>query len=87
MPKYSDEQINAITTRFLRWKLPKDFCPDNGISFEPIANKGSSHEFVREPSGTNLLHFAQAKEMVLFMLQEESGFAEGNELADRIMPA
>jgi len=41
--------------RFLGWKLPKDFAPDGGISF---------CESAWWPSGTNLLHAGQAKEML-----------------------
>ena len=48
--------------RFLSWKLPKDFAPDGGISFK---------ESAWWPSGTNLLHAGQAKEM----LQEVVGCA------------
>lgn len=45
----------AMVGRFLGWKLPKDFAPDGGISFE---------ESAWWPSGTNLLHAGQAKEML-----------------------
>lgn len=45
----------AMVDRFLGWKLPKDFAPDAGISF----NEGAWW-----PSGTNLLHAEQAKEML-----------------------
>lgn len=44
-----------MVTRFLGWKLPKDFAPDAGISFE---------ESAWWPSGTNLFHAGQAKEML-----------------------
>lgn len=46
---------DAMVGRFLGWKLPKDFAPDAGISF----NEGAWW-----PSGTNLLHAGQAKEML-----------------------
>ncbi len=62
--KPTDEMIN----RFLGWKLPKNFNPDGGISFEPLGNKGTPHEYKREPSGTNLLDWVQAKEMLEFVL-------------------
>jgi hypothetical protein len=53
---------DAMVGRFLGWKLPKDFAPDGGISFV---------ESAWWPSGTNLLHAGQAKEM----LQEVVGGA------------
>lgn len=46
---------DAMVSRFLAWKLPKDFAPDGGISFK---------EGAWWPSGTNLLHAGQAKEML-----------------------
>ena len=46
---------DAMVGRFLGWKLPKDFAPDAGISF----NEGAWW-----PSGTNLFHAGQAKEML-----------------------
>lgn len=46
---------DAMVGRFLGWKLPKDFAPDAGISFK---------ESAWWPSGTNLLHAGQAKEML-----------------------
>jgi len=64
----NDEQIKRMVNRFLAWKLPADFAPDNGISFEPISNAGSHHEYRREPVGTNLLTATQAEEMVRHML-------------------
>lgn len=49
----------AMVDRFLGWKLPKDFAPDAGISFE---------EGALWPSGTNLLHAGQAKEMLEYVV-------------------
>lgn len=51
-----------MVSRFLAWKLPKDFAPDGGISFK---------ESAWWPTGTNLLHAGQVKEM----LQEVVGGA------------
>ncbi len=45
----------SMVGRFLGWKLPKDFSPDGGISFS---------ESAWWPSGTNLLHAGQAKQML-----------------------
>ena len=49
----------GMVDRFLGWKLPKDFAPDAGISFE---------EGALWPSGTNLLHAGQAKEMLEYVV-------------------
>lgn len=48
--------------RFLSWKLPDDFRPDAGISY----TKPPAH--CPTPSGTNLFHYSQAKEMLEFVL-------------------
>lgn len=64
----SDQKISTLPTvsemvdRFLGWKLPRDFAPDAGISF-----KKCDHPDVW-PSGTNLFHAGQAKEMIQHML-------------------
>ena len=68
------EQIKHMVDRFLQWKLPADFRPDNGISFEKIGGagilwEGKSMEYTREPVGTNLLTAAQAETMVRHMLE------------------
>lgn len=65
----SEAQIKHMVEQFLRWKFPKEFSPDGGISFDPVGNKGTQWEFTREPTGTNLLDYRQAHEMVYFMLQ------------------
>lgn len=58
--------INAMVSRFLGWKLPTDFTPDAGISFKPsdMQKPNGPHW----PSGTNLLHAGQAREMIEHML-------------------
>lgn len=67
--KLTDAQIKHMVDRFLMWRLPEDFGPDNGISFDPIASKGTPHEFRREPVGTNLLTAMQADAMVRYMAE------------------
>lgn len=57
-----------MAERFLSWKLPENFNPDGGISFQKVGNEGTTYEFKREPSGTNLLDFTQAAAMVRHML-------------------
>lgn len=62
------DQIKHMVDRFLMWKLPVTFNPDNGISFDPIHSKGTPHQGRREPVGTNLLSADQATDMVRFMV-------------------
>lgn len=62
-------QIKHMVERFLSWKLPESFKPDGGIGFEPIGNPGTLYEFKREPTGTNLFDYQQAKAMVQHMLE------------------
>ncbi len=64
----TEEQIKYMANRFLMWKLPANFNPDGGISFDPIASKGTPHEFRREPVGTNLIGYTEAVEMVRHMI-------------------
>lgn len=52
--------IDHMTSRFLQWKLPDDFAPDGGVTFTAVRPHG--------PVGTNLLTYAQAKAMVIYML-------------------
>ena len=60
--------IKNMVDRFLCWKLPKDFAPDCGISFKESAGW---------PTGTNLLHAGQAKEMIEHLLSSDSGMSFG----------
>lgn len=57
--------VNAMVDRFLGWKLPEDFYPDAGISFdrEYAAKWGM-------PSGTNLFHAGQAQAMFEYVLRD-----------------
>lgn len=57
----TDEQIKHMVNRFLSWKLPEDFNPDNGISAER-PNYGPNVTW--EPVGTNLLNWNQAEALV-----------------------
>ena len=66
----ADGQITYLAERFLRWRLPKDFNPDCGISFQKVANIGTSYEYRFEPVGTNLLNKQQAEEMVRFLIKD-----------------
>jgi len=56
---------NSMVDRFLCWKLPKDFGPDGGISFNPTKPyEGDEFGNAWWPVGTNLLTADQAKEML-----------------------
>ena len=66
----TDEQIKHMVDRFLNWHLPEKFCPDAGISFEPIYNKHSPFGPMKHaPQGTNLFDATQAEAMVRHMLE------------------
>lgn len=67
--KVTDEMV----TRFLGWKLPEDFHPDAGISFQPYFNvewnaKHGKPPQRHEPIGTNLFTADQAKAMLEHVL-------------------
>lgn len=65
----TNKQIDHMVNRFLSWKLPKEFRPDCGISFQPIVNEGTEFEAEHQPLGTNLFDSTQASEMVRCMLE------------------
>ena len=60
----TEAQIKYMANRFLAWKLPENFSPDAGVSFDPVFNKGTPYEARHEPTGTNLLDYNQALAMV-----------------------
>ena len=60
----TDAQVKHMVERFLMWKLPADFNPDGGISFDRL----DSHLMPRQPIGTNLLTATQAKAMIRHLL-------------------
>ena len=57
--------IDAAVSKFLGWKLPFDFAPDAGISYDL-----SYRDKWGQPSGTNLLNALQAKYMFECCLRE-----------------
>lgn len=66
----TDEQIKHMTERFLGWKLPENFNPDAGISFNPEYHTHPWPTVARhEPIGTNLFDYTQAEAMVRHMLE------------------
>ena len=64
----TEDQIKHMTERFLNWRLPDNFAPDGGITFEQTYAGFDGNSVKREPVGTNLLNYNQAKSMVLHML-------------------
>ena len=59
----TDEQIDHMVSRFLQWRLPDNFAPDGGVSFN------TAFRTPHGPSGTNLLTYTQAKAMVRYMIE------------------
>ena len=68
-----EELVKTMVGRFLGWRLPDNFSPDAGISFDPNYNveymaKQGKPPMRHEPVGTNLFDIEQAEEMVRHML-------------------
>ena len=61
-----EKLIEQMVSRFLGWKLPKDFAPDAGIQFNPNSLQAPGNPYW--PTGTNLFHAGQAREMIEHML-------------------
>lgn len=82
LPTY-EEIIKQAVDKFLGWQLPEDFCPDGGISFEPVGNAGTTYEFTRRPMGTNLFSGEQAEAMFRACIPREYGSAAPDPAPDR----
>ena len=65
-PSVPDDMVERAVTRFLSWKLPKDFHPDGGVVFIPT--KGRGYDSPHWPCGTNLLNAQQARDMLRHVL-------------------
>lgn len=65
-PSIPDDVIEQAVSRFLSWKLPKNFHPDGGMVFIPTKGRGYYSPYW--PSGTNLLNAQQAREMLRYVL-------------------
>jgi len=64
--------VDKMVDRFLGWKLPKDFGPDAGISFNPTKPyEGDELGNSWWPVGTNLLTADQARQMFEHCVAEE----------------
>lgn len=73
----TDDQIKHMVNRFLAWRLPDNFNPDDGISFKSTFNDHMDPPSRHEPMGTNLFDYAQAEAMVRHMVE---GLAAENEV-------
>lgn len=61
-----DAMVKHMVDRFLGWKLPEDFAPDAGISFD--IEKCRYGPNVYFPIGTNLFTATQAEAMIRHLL-------------------
>jgi hypothetical protein len=61
--------VDHMVSRFLAWRLPENFSPDNGISFKAEFNEHTAHPMRCNPTGTNLFDRTQAEAMVRHMLE------------------
>lgn len=70
--------IEDAITRFLRWRLPKPWHPDNGISYvRPIfAHAPADHDW---PTGTNLFDSIQTRVMLEEVLGNETDDGAGDD--------
>lgn len=64
----TETKIKHMAEQFLRWRLPENFNPDSGISFQKTFNENTPHPMKNEPTGTNLFDIGQAIEMVRHMV-------------------
>lgn len=60
--------VARMVNRFLGWRLPKPWHPDNGISYKRpnYGHAPADHDW---PTGTNLFDAEQAKQMIEYMLE------------------
>ena len=63
----TEEQIRHMVDRFLGWRLPENFSPDAGISFEADYNQHTAYPMKHEPTGTNLFDATQAEQMIRYL--------------------
>lgn len=62
-PETDEQALTRFAERFLQWRLPSNFGPDGGISFDQ-ARVHPNHW----PTGTNLLDIGQARDMLRYVL-------------------
>lgn len=65
----TDQQVKHMVDRFLGWRLPKPWLPDNGISYQRpnYAHAPADHDW---PTGTNLFDADQATAMVRYIIED-----------------
>lgn len=68
-PPIDEDQIAHMVNRFLGWRLPEDFRPDNGITFTPTPHQRGEYAHGHWPVGTNLFDAMQATAMVRYMIE------------------
>lgn len=61
----TEDQIKHMVSRFLNWRLPEPWQPDNGISYQ---RPNYDPRVDATPTGTNLFDATQAEAMVRHML-------------------
>lgn len=76
MTKTQSKALETLSNRLLSWPLPDNFNPDGGITFEPIGNKGTPHEYKRHPVGTNLFDATQARGLIEYLLEDVDAWVE-----------
>ena len=64
-PKMTEEQIKHMVNRFLGWRLPTPWHPDNGISY---VRPNYTPNIDAMLTGTNLFDATQADAMVRYMI-------------------
>lgn len=65
----TEDQIKYMVERFLMWKLPTPWNPDNGISYARPNYHPAIPEEQTRPVGTNLFDADQAAAMVRHMIE------------------
>lgn len=65
VPAERVSDVQTMVNNFLHWRLPDDFAPDAGISFNPGPTQHLPHCW---PVGTNLFTAAQAEQMFRYVL-------------------
>lgn len=75
-PSAKQVVTDEMVSRFLCWQLPRDFCPDCGISFDGRKDDQWNKDKTW-PIGTNLLTAFQARAMLEHVLGAGSTEAVG----------
>jgi hypothetical protein len=76
----NNEQIKHMVSRFLSWRLPQNFSPDNGISY---ARPNYPPPIDATPIGTHLFDATQAEAMVRHMIDGLPAVSAAPQEADK----